>query len=314
MKKYIRKAMCFAFIITCAIGLLCFKSRKESCVTAGLKQAEVMVNSAPVASGAVSPVMTQAPGASAEPTKEPAESAGWHGKGKKKYYIGKSGERVTGYKKIKEKYYFFDKKTGYALISKWKSVKISGKYYRLYFSKNGSREMDLSKRMDKLSGVTYRIETNLTTNSVMVYAKWKTKGYSIPVKRMRCSVGMPGHSTRQGTYRLRKAGGRWRVLRYGCYGQYCTRFSGPYLYHSVVYKQYGNRYSLDPAEYKKLGKAASHGCVRLQVEDAKWIYDHASLSTTHVYAGKKEKLPLPYPAKKKIGKKSGGRYYDPTDV
>lgn len=242
------------------------------------------------------------------------EMPGWHGKGKKKYYRKDNGKKATGYQKIDGNYYFFKKKTGYALVKNWKTVLWNGKHYRFYFKKDGSREMDVSKRLSKETGVSYMLETNLTTNSVMVYAKWKTKTYSIPVKRMRCSAGMAGHRTIQGTYRLSKAGSRWHVLRYGCYGQYCSRIRGPFLFHSVVYNQMGNRYSLDVKEYKKLGKAASHGCIRLQVEDAKWIYEHANSCTAHLYDGTREKLPIPYPAKKKAGKTPDGRYYDPTDI
>ncbi len=269
--------------------------------------------SSPDASLAPSESAVASPSTTPTSTPDPDTLPGWHGSGKKKFYVLKDGTKATGYKKIKGAYYYF-KKSGYAVTSSWRNVKIYGKKYRIYFTKSGKRKMDLSKLLDKKTGVTYKIETNLTTNSVMIYAKWKTKKYMIPVRRMRCSVGKPGHETITGTYRLSKTGSRWHVLRYGCYGQYCSRISGPYLFHSVVYKNYGNRYSLDLKEYNKLGKSASHGCIRLQVEDAKWIYNHTGLSTARLYRGKKEKLPIPYPAKKKAGKTKSGKYYDPTDV
>ncbi|MBR1743418.1 MAG: L,D-transpeptidase [Lachnospiraceae bacterium] len=258
---------------------------------------------------------SQKPAAMGKPSEKPEaeKKKGWYGKGKKRYYIKKDVKKAKVYQKIKGKYYFF-KNSVYAVVNSCKTISWNGKKYRFYFKKDGSREMDVSGRLNKETGVSYLLETNLTTNSVMVYAKWKTAGYVIPVKRMRCSVGMPGHSTIQGTYHLSKAGSRWHVLRYGCYGQYCSRIKGPFLFHSVVYQRMGDKYSLDLAEYKKLGKAASHGCVRLQVEDAKWIYEHSSQCTAHLYAGKKEKLPIPYPAKKKAGKTSAGKYYDPTDL
>lgn len=122
-----------------------------------------------------------------------------------------------------------------------------------------------------------------------------------------------GHRTITGNYpRLRRAG-RWQKLRYSSVGQYCTRISGPYLFHSVVYTRYKDRYSLHKAEYKKLGKSASHGCIRLQVEDAKWIYDRASRCRVSLYYNKKAKYPLAKPKAKKIGRTSSKRYYDPTD-
>ena len=49
---------------------------------------------------------------------------------------------------------------------------------------------------------------------------------------------------------------------------YFTQFYGDYLFHSVLYYQNSNRV-MDG----RLGINASHGCVRLAIENAKWIYD-----------------------------------------
>lgn len=52
---------------------------------------------------------------------------------------------------------------------------------------------------------------------------------------------------------------------------------GIYLFHSVPVDEQGN-YKLDEAA--KLGKQpASHGCVRLSVPDAKWLYDQLPVGT-----------------------------------
>lgn len=147
----------------------------------------------------------------------------------------------------------------------------------------------------------------------MIYAKDGKKGYTIPVKAMICSTGMPGHRTITGNYNHLSRAGSWHMLRYNSVGQYCTRISGPYLFHSVVYTRYGDKYSLHKAEYKKLGKSASHGCIRLQVEDAKWIYDRAYRCHVSLYYDKNAKYPLAKPKAKKIGKTASNRYYDPTD-
>ena len=36
-------------------------------------------------------------------------------------------------------------------------------------------------------------------------------------------------------------------------------------------------------QFNKLGQTASHGCIRLSVGDAKWIYDNCALGTKLLY-------------------------------
>lgn len=240
------------------------------------------------------------------------ESLGWHGSSKKKrYYVKKNGKRALGYTKIGKYYYYFDKKTSYCAVKKWRSVKLNGKKYKLYFDRNGRRMMDVTGILPK--SARYRLEVNLSANVVMVYASDSGKTYNIPARAMICSGGMKGHGTITGTYNTLSKAGRWHVLRYQSYGQYATRIRGPYLFHSVTYDRYGDHYSLQAKEYKKLGKSASHGCIRLQVADAKWIYDNSTRCSTTLFYGKKKKLPISVPKAAKIGKTEGGRYFDRTD-
>jgi lipoprotein-anchoring transpeptidase ErfK/SrfK len=51
---------------------------------------------------------------------------------------------------------------------------------------------------------------------------------------------------------------------------------GEYLFHSVPTDKSGNIIS---EEAKKLGIKASHGCIRLSLADAKWIYEHVKVGT-----------------------------------
>ena len=66
----------------------------------------------------------------------------------------------------------------------------------------------------------------------------------------------------------------WRALVGGVYGQYATRISPTegILFHSVPYYS-AEKDQLETEEFNKLGTPASLGCVRLQIEDCKWIYD-----------------------------------------
>lgn len=151
---------------------------------------------------------------------------------------------------------------------------------------------------------SYSIEVNITENVVTVFENGQ------PVKAMTCSSGSA--SPHSGTYRT-SAKYRWLTLVGNVYGQYCTRITGHILFHSVPYTSYGNASSLEYWEYDKLGTSASLGCIRLSVEDAKWIYDNCALSTsvTFVTSGS---LPLGKPSTYKIANEPEGlRGWDPTD-
>lgn len=246
------------------------------------------------------------------PTATPfVEKKGWNTiSTKKKYYIKKDGTKAVGYVKIGGSYYYF-KNNGYVLMEKWKYVKIDNRKYKLYFDKNGKQKQNVASLIGEQD--SYRLEVNIKKNVVIAYAKDGDKGYTIPVKAMVCSCGVAGHSTITGTYnRLTKAG-VWHNLYYGTYGKYCTRINGPYLFHSVVYKKYGDNYSLDAAEFAKLGKLASHGCIRMQVKDAKWIYNRSGkVASTYLYRSN-DRLPLSKPKASEAVVLDNGKAYDPTD-
>ena len=57
-----------------------------------------------------------------------------------------------------------------------------------------------------------------------------------------------------------------------CY--WYTQFYGDYLYLSVLYSKYNGRL-MDG----RVGMQLSHGCVRLSIEKAKWIYDNIPTGT-----------------------------------
>ncbi|WP_081887398.1 L,D-transpeptidase [Bifidobacterium callitrichos] len=58
---------------------------------------------------------------------------------------------------------------------------------------------------------------------------------------------------------------------------YWVRITGPYLFHSVPTNENAGEYLADEGD--KLGRPASHGCVRLSIADAKWFYDQIPSGT-----------------------------------
>ena len=139
--------------------------------------------------------------------------------------------------------------------------------------------------MDSIIGKqsSYLLKVNTTTNTVSVYARDGANGYIIPVKNMICSTGNPGTPTIHGTFTVKRLG-RWWELMGPVWGQYVSQIYGGYLFHSAWYHVNGNNRTLSVSEYLKLGQNASHGCVRLTVADAKWIYDNCNGSTVTVYS------------------------------
>lgn len=91
-----------------------------------------------------------------------------------------------------------------------------------------------------------------------------------------CSSGKKGDDTPTGTFTVSERGESFynKAINEGAY--YWTRFKGVYLFHSVPFDEKRN---MEPEEAAKLGTAASHGCIRLSVENAKWIYDHIPAGT-----------------------------------
>lgn len=157
---------------------------------------------------------------------------------------------------------------------------------------------------------TYYIKVNRKQNCVTIYSKDEKGKYTVPVKAMACSVGV-NNATPTGIYPLKERY-RWHELDGKVYGQYCTRITGHILFHSVYYSKTEPN-TLSYNAYNQLGTTASHGCVRLCVADAKWIYDNCEIGTTvEIYDGD-DVGPLGKPQTIKIGSKSPYRGWDPTD-
>ena len=155
----------------------------------------------------------------------------------------------------------------------------------------------------------YYITVNLTDNIVTVYEKDETGNYTVPIKAFYCSGG---ESTPEGTFQTIEKY-EWRALFGDVWGQYATRITGHYLFHSVPYLE-KDKTTLEYDEYNKLGSTASAGCIRLCVKDVKWIYDNSPIGTTvKMYRGNVEEPLQPAPVKKINTADLKRRGWDPTD-
>ena len=156
----------------------------------------------------------------------------------------------------------------------------------------------------------YYIKINNEMNVVTVYKKDKVGEYTIPIKAMICSIGEATPTS--GVYKL-TIRFPWRGLQGNVYGQYAVRITGNILFHSVPYTD-KRKDALEWWEYDKLGTAASLGCIRLKVEDAKWIYENCESGTPVEFYYDSDPGPLGKPTAMKIsGYSDELRNWDPTD-
>ena len=158
----------------------------------------------------------------------------------------------------------------------------------------------------------YCIAVNTSQNLVIVYGTDASGEFTQPVKAFVASCGKNASPTKTGTYKTTDKY-VWRALNGGVYGQYATRITGSYLFHSVPYYRQ-DKSTLETGEYNKLGSRASAGCVRLCVRDVKWIYDHCAsgtIVTLYDDSGLQEPLMKPTPIRIPSNSRNAG--WDPTD-
>ncbi len=135
----------------------------------------------------------------------------------------------------------------------------------------------------------YYIKINYGANVVTVYTKNSEGEYTVPAKAMVCSTGTG--TPRSGVYSL-KSRWKWGKLFGDVYGYYCIQIVGNILFHSVPYLTKGDPSSLEYWEYDKLGTTASAGCIRLTVEDVKWIYNNVPSGTLVEFYSSSDPGPL----------------------
>lgn len=156
----------------------------------------------------------------------------------------------------------------------------------------------------------YYIKVNYQANAVTIYKKDENGYYTIPVKAMVCSCGTA--TPKNGVYKTSR-GYEWGTLEGGTYGRYSTRIIGGILFHSVPYTEQSEN-TLEYWEYDKLGTTASLGCVRLTVEDCKWIFDNVEVGTQVEFYADLNPGPLGKPSAQKISDNEACRNWDPTDT
>ena len=118
------------------------------------------------------------------------------------------------------------------------------------------------------------ITTDLKNKLTYIFEKG-SNGLWILLFKWDCTIGKPSTPTIKGTFYV---SGRKPYFGSDTYSvKYATRIRGSYYYHSILFNSEGTEIIDD-----RLGMALSHGCIRLAVENAQWIYDNVLDTTTIV--------------------------------
>ena len=176
--------------------------------------------------------------------------------------------------------------------------------------KENTQEKDSQQSASDETEFPYYIKINRKQNCITIYTSDENGEYTVPYKAMICSTGLY-NATPRGTFPL-STKSLWRELYGKVYGQYATRITGGVLFHSVPYYK-KSKSALCTEKYNKLGQQASMGCVRLTVEDAKWIADNCPSGTTVEIYDDDDPGPLGKPEAAHIDTDSPNKGWDPTD-
>ena len=200
-----------------------------------------------------------------------AMCTGWAWDGSAWYYLDSWGGMHTGWLSLNGTWYFLDYDSGY-MHTGWAWA--GGQYY--WFNEDGSLgSVDCTLRDMFQWAQSYYSSTNwlmLTdTSGCRTAIYYGRHGAWRPVKEWICSPGAPATPTVTGEFTVTGKGYSFGN-GFTCY--YYTQFYGDYLYHSVLY--YQNSFRVMDG---RLGMHLSHGCVRLDIDNAKWIYDNIPYGT-----------------------------------
>ena len=190
------------------------------------------------------------------------------------YYLGEYGRMVTGWQWIDGDEYYFGQDGAMVTGEVW----IDGEEY--WFDSEGRRyepsydpvPATYDPIQQYYSATDWLIFINSTTNMLYVYHEENGRWELYDCWQVSC--GAPETPTVTGQFTVDYKGYSFGE-GYTCY--YYSSFYGSYLMHSTLYYE-GTFEPLDA----RLGMNLSHGCVRMSLENAKWIYDYIPYGTAVV--------------------------------
>ena len=158
-----------------------------------------------------------------------------------------------------------------------------GYVFNYYLSDDGNRPNDLDYTYFYTDIIRFINQNNIEspTNNLIItdlknkytYIFKKDKDEWIQLYKWQSTVGKPSTPTIKGRFYINGRKPSFGSDEYSV--KYATRIKDGYYYHSILYDSTG-RYIKDA----RLGQELSHGCIRLETNNAKWIYENILDSTT----------------------------------
>lgn len=210
-------------------------------------------------------------------TKSGVMKTGWLKQGGRWYFLLSSGAMAENcWGKDGKNWYYFDSNGQYVT----ETVTIDGRLE--VFRTNGKyiNTASMDSMAAGLDSSTYYLILVSIDKCVTKIYEW-IDGNWVPVQLYLCTVGDPskGWDTVEGDFYIGYSPefgspyprGYSFVDGEGHTLYYWTRFCDDYLFHSILYDQ--GTYNVSTSG-NALGEKLSHGCVRMRIENAQWIYNN----------------------------------------
>lgn len=144
----------------------------------------------------------------------------------------------------------------------------------IYKDTNSFTTLDnLERSVFAVNSNSYLLDVSIKNQKLAVYKDGEI------LKEMICSTGKTTSletETPLGVFKIQRRGISFFNEKYSRGGKYYLQFFANYLIHSVPVDKEGN---IIMEEEEKLGELASDGCIRVSMENAKWLYDTIPMST-----------------------------------
>ena len=158
-----------------------------------------------------------------------------------------------------------------------------GYVFNYYLSDDGNRPNDLDYTYFYTDKIRFINENNIEspTNNLIItdlknkytYIFKKNNGEWEQLYKWKSTIGKPSTPTIKGRFYINGRKPSFGTDEYLV--KYATRIKDGYYYHSILYDSSGK-----DIKDGRLGQELSHGCIRLDTNNAKWIYENILDSTT----------------------------------